>query len=163
MKTIIVILFAMLSSMTVKAQNKLLNILPLKNDKVFFTEIIQVDSLSNREIYSKAKHWLAYNCQAITMDSPDELVGRCYVRYGDVFICEAINIKIKEGRYKYEISNFMLRSLNGNDTGLQIEDMPLENYSFLLRKNLYNNVNDQINSLINSLKEFIKNYKDESW
>jgi hypothetical protein len=74
--------FALGFSSTISGQEKLNGVLPLKDGKVTYTNIILVDSLSKQEIYKRAKQWLAYNFEYTKVDDKDELISRGYIQYG---------------------------------------------------------------------------------
>ncbi len=51
-----IILFYLLSDYSI-AQNNIDDILPVKNGKVNFTEVIEIDKVSQKELYNRAKLW----------------------------------------------------------------------------------------------------------
>jgi len=141
---------------TTKTQKKLLDILPLKDGKVTYTNTIQVDSVSQEEIYKRAKEWLAHNYEFPTLDEKDELVSRGYILYGLFKISQTITIKIKYGKYKYEITDF---TITNNHV-----DYPLEGYyGSFTRKADYKYIDRRVNEHIASLEQAIKKKKEDVW
>lgn len=88
-----------------------------------YTNVVLVDSVTSIELYNRAKLWFAtmYNSSndVLQMDNKEEglLVGKAIMNYSPkVFsgseqttgsIRYMIKIFVKDGRYKYEISNFI--------------------------------------------------------
>jgi len=58
LKTITILLFFTFVS---NAQNKLLDVLPLKNGKVLYTEVLEVQNVLKDSLYLHAKKWLLNN------------------------------------------------------------------------------------------------------
>jgi len=166
MRTFLSLIFTLILLIPINAQEKLKDILPLINGKVAYTNIIKVDSVSKDEIYNRAKHWLAYNYDNFKIDSKDELICRGYIHVGYARIWETMTIKIKDGRYKYEITNFQVIMHDvSNGSSMEI-DAPLEKYHSILglgEKMGFKNIDDQISKLIESLEEAIKTEKVDNW
>lgn len=81
---------------------------------ITYTEVVTVNG-DKDELYSKAREWFAktYNSsmKVIQMDSKDKIVGKAlmHVYYhggGYGYINYTISIYLKDGKYKYEITNF---------------------------------------------------------
>lgn len=166
MRTFLTLIFTLGSFISINAQEKLKDILPLINNKVTYMNVIKVDSVSKEKIYNRARHWLAYNYDNFKIDSKDELICKGYIPVGYVQIWQTITIQIKDGRYKYEITNFhviMHDVANGTSTDV---DAPLEKYHSLFglgKKVGLRTIDDQINKLIESLEEAIKTEKADNW
>jgi len=166
MRTFFALVFATALSMTINAQDKFKDIFPLINGKITYTNIVKVDSISKDEIYNRAKHWLAYNYDYFKIDDKDELICKGHIQYGYAQIWQIITIKIKEGRYKYEITNFQATQhvvMEGSSSDI---DVPLEKYQAFLHlgeKEAYKNIDSQINAQIESLKKAISTEKTENW
>ena len=166
MKTLFTLIVASVLLLTVNAQEKLKDLLPLINGKVSYTNIVKVDSLSKDEIYNRAKHWLAYNYDNIMLDNKDELICQGHIKIGSASICQIITIKIKEGRYKYEITNFQVIQhdvMNGSSLDI---DTPIEKYHSFLgigERDGFKNIDSQINILIESFEKAISTEKVDNW
>jgi hypothetical protein len=90
--------------------------------KISYSEVIKVDSLESKmELYSKAREWFAKTYKSssdvIQMDDREsgKLVGKALMQvyhkalgstFPSGYINYTISIYIKDGRYKYEITNF---------------------------------------------------------
>ena len=97
-----------------------------------YTEVVQVDSVSQNELYNRAKLWFAtaYNSanDVLQIDNKEEgeIIGKAIMKYNpNVFmgmeqtkgsIKYTIKIFVKEGRYKYEITDF-IHDPYGNQQG----------------------------------------------
>lgn len=95
----------------------------LGQDPLTYTEVVQVDSISAIELYSRAKFWFvtAYNSanDVLQMDNKEngEIIGKAIMKYNpNVFVGSettkgnikyTIKIFVKDGRYKYEITDFI--------------------------------------------------------
>jgi len=166
MRTFLTLIFTLILLIPINAQEKLKDLLPLMNDKVTYTNIIKVDSVSKDEIYNRAKHWLAYNYDNFKIDNKDELISRGHIQVGYAQIWQTITIKIKDGRYKYEITNFQVIMHNVSDGSSVEVDAPLEKYHSIFGlgdKNGFKNIDNQISKLIESLEEAIKTEKVDNW
>lgn len=88
-----------------------------------FTEVVQVDSiLSSKELYQRARSWFAESYRSaqdvIQMDDKEngKIIGKGSIKYNsNVFIASegtrgwiryTISIQVKDGRYRYEITDF---------------------------------------------------------
>ena len=88
-----------------------------------YTEIIQVNSISKNELYNRARLWFTtvYNSakDVLQMDNKEEgqIIGKAIISYyPKVFVGSettkgrinyTIKIFVKDGRYKYEITDFV--------------------------------------------------------
>jgi len=166
MKTFFTLIFASVLLITINAQEKLKDLLPLINGKVTYTNIVKVDSISKDEIYNRAKHWLAYNYDNILVDNKDELICRGQFHIGSAYIWHSITIKIREGRYKYEITNLQVVQhdvMNGSSLDV---DVAIEKYHSFLgigEKEGFKNIDSQINALIESFEKAINTEKIDNW
>lgn len=155
----------MLSS---QGQEKLLDILPLDNGSVTYTGVVQVDSIDKNTLYTRAKKWFVDNYKSakdvIQLDDKEtgEITGKgnfkinYYTR--DPYISHTISIFVKDGRYKYLITNF---SYSDN----QNEKFTIENFpkSWAGKKKLYTKVDEEVNSIIVSIEKFMKTKPKDDW
>jgi len=90
--------------------------------KITYSEVVYVDSLTNKqELFSRAREWFAKayksSTNVIQMDDKEsgKIVGKALMQvyhkalgsnYPSGYINYTISIYIKEGRYKYEITDF---------------------------------------------------------
>jgi len=166
MRTLFTIIFVSNLMMTINAQEKLKDLLPLINGKVTYTNIVKIDSVSKDEIYNRAKHWLAYNYDYFKVDNKDELICRGHIQIGSAYLWQIITIKIKEGRYKYEITNFQaIQHDVSNGSSLDI-DIALEKYHSFLgigEKEGFKKIDSQVNTLIESFEKAINTKEVENW
>ena len=159
MKSIATLFFLFIvATTTLSAQEKLKGVLPVKNDKVTYTEIVQVDSLSKADIYKRARLWLAKNYENSKIDDQDLLISKGYFPYGPYKVWNTIVFRIKNGKYKFEISDFKLQE---NNTEWDLEG----NYGSLTKKYDYTVINKHITDQIASFKKAIQTSLDseENW
>src|SRR5450830_1164209 len=125
MRKIYILFIVLFISNGILAQEKLLGILPLKDGKVTYTDIIQLQGVSKNEIYNRAKHWFidTFNSgkDVIQLDDKEtgEVIGKgCFKAVWminfyssqSVNVWKTIKIQIKDGRYRYEITDFRMRN-----------------------------------------------------
>lgn len=146
-----------------------------------YSEVIQVDSASQNELYNRAKIWFATNYNSavdvLQMDNKDEgqIIGKAVIKYEPtVFqgseqtkgsIKYTIKIYLKDGRYKYEISDFIhdpVGNQYGAKTSLGLittdEEYPnpkpmARNWNNKVWKDIKNQIAINIAPLIASLKQ----------
>jgi hypothetical protein len=172
MKSVVPIFILIISAFTMHAQQKLMNILPVKESKVNYSEVITVDSASKDVLYNRAKRWYVdvYNSaqNVIQLDDKEngEIVGKgnfdVYWNMGalvgteKVAIYHKLSIFLKDGRYKYEIADLIVH--------IQLHEYPIEAYS----KNgktagrLYQATDDKIQHIIESLKKAMQGDKEKN-
>ncbi|MGK0390550.1 MAG: hypothetical protein ACI94Y_003304 [Maribacter sp.] len=94
-----------------------------KTNLVSFTEIVQVNSTSSEELYSRAKMWFAkaYNSadDVIQVETKEKIYGKDLNKLSvssslgtpiDIKMNYTIGIYFKEGRYKYNITDITYQS-----------------------------------------------------
>jgi hypothetical protein len=165
------------------AQDKLLGILPLKDGKVTYTGVVQLQSVSKDELYKRAKNWFinAYNSgkDVIQLDDREngEFIGKgcfkalwkiSFYASANVNVWKTIKIQIKDDCFRYEITDFRMRyyylpsqNASVNDVGIPLEEWNKGHDAN--NKKFYPKINDQVNSLTKSLENAMKNKIDDSW
>jgi len=164
-------------------QDSIFSAVPLKNGKIYYSGIVNIDSVSKDELYYRAKRWFVDTYSSaqdnIQIDDKEngEIVGKgCFRTYWDVTllsgmevnICQTVRILIKDGKYKYEFKDFFIRyyvapdqSTNGSDV-----DMQLENWKSYSKKNsqrIFKKIDASVNDLIRSLSAALKTKPEEWW
>ena len=164
-------------------QDKLLGILPLKDGKVTYSDIIELQGVSKDELYDRVKDWfiITYNSgkNVIQLDDKEkgEVLGKgCFrekwrVRFYTsqiVNVWKTIKIQIKDGQIRYEISDFKMKTIylssqyaSLTDIGIPLEDWNKGNDSN--NRKFYPKINTQIIALINSLEKAMRNKIDDRW
>ena len=145
-----------------------------------YTEVIQADSISQSELYTRAKLWFAtaYNSanDVLQMDNKEggQIIGKAIMKYNPtVFsgseqtkgsIKYTIKIFVKDGRYKYEITDF-IHDPYGNQYGKSSmglittnEECPnpkpmAKKWSNKVWRDIKNQIENNMTSLIVSLKQ----------
>jgi len=159
-----ILLFILLLSEGINAQEKLRNILPLKDNKVTYISVVQADSISKDELYERAKRWLTYAGGEIKFDDSNVLVGKGYFTCGAEDVWYKIIIQLKEGRYKYELTDFNRKVLSvANGPSFNRVD-PIENTRGIVGKKIYYRVIDgAVNRMIASLEKTMESPRDDNW
>jgi hypothetical protein len=158
----------------------LLTINVFAQEPLTYTEVVQVDSVSKTELYNRAKVWFAtaYNSSndVLQMDNKEggELIGKAILNYRPTVLSRSeqtrgnikytIKIFIKDGRYKYEITNF-IHDPYGNQYGKSSMGLittekecptprPMEKaWSNKVWNDIKNQIDSNMKSLIVSLKK----------
>jgi len=158
MKIIGILFFFCVLSSGSYAQKMWLDILPLKDNKICYTGVVQVDSVLADELYQRAKEWMVRECDVIKINNKNELAGNGF--YYNVFnkkIWYLIQIKIKDNHYKYELTDFKEKSS-------EFKDAPLEDTKIIAGKNeYYRRVDEEINEIITGLKKAMQTPIDDKW
>ena len=98
-------------------------ILPIDSitNKITYSGVVKIDSVNKQELYSRAREWFAKayknSSKVIQMEDKEsgKIVGKAMIEvYGSTLgirneggnINYTISIYIKEGRYKYEVTDF---------------------------------------------------------
>lgn len=92
-------------------------------DALTYTKVVQVDNISKGELYNRAKLWFAtaYNSASDVLQMDDkeagQIIGKAIIKYNPAFtrgsgqtkgkINYTIKVFVKDGRYKYEITDFV--------------------------------------------------------
>ncbi|GAB6121023.1 DUF4468 domain-containing protein [Dysgonomonas termitidis] len=103
---LILLLFATIAS---KSQNiDCQKIVPFKDGRVFYEGVVIVDNASSATLYSNAKLWLGKTFVISKDVVQSEVVNSVIVAKGiiDKIYTFTLTIQFKDGRYKYEISDF---------------------------------------------------------
>lgn len=140
-----------------------------------YTEVVKIDSVLSNELYNRASLWFAtaYNSanDVLQMDDKDkgQIIGKANIIYKPkVFsgseqtkgsIKYTIKIFVKDGRYKYEISDFIHVPYGSSSFGLITTDEECPNpkpmakrWSNKVWQDIKNQIGNNISSLIASLK-----------
>lgn len=95
----------------------------LAQKPITYTEVVQVDSVSQDDLYNRARLWFTttYNSanDVLQMDSREDgqIIGKAVMAYSSAIFMSSgttkgnirytVKIFVKDGRYKYEITNFI--------------------------------------------------------
>ena len=153
--------------------------LPIDNStrKITYTEVVFVDSLTNKqELFSRAKEWFAKTFQSSTnviqMEDKEDgkIIGKALLpiynkTLGDFgHIHYTISIFLKDGRYKYELSDFYHKGqiLSNGDRAVDIgscESMINTNDKNLFGGSMQKTYNNYLNQMDIHAKELIFSLK----
>ncbi len=188
MKTIIIILSALLFSLNVNAQ------LPIDEEtgKVVFTDVVQLEGMTKKQIYDKAKLWIVStlksgdNMVELGGTNSDQIIGTGNLALENIVmggyfkvVDPSLNFKfiifIKDGRLKYKVSNFTFNYKyfysvtfkNEYNTGLVVlkcpEELKNKKYIATFEASVTNDVNSKIELLIKDLITHMKKEEDNDW
>lgn len=145
---------------------KLYGILPIENGIATYTGVVQIDSLNKDQLYLQAKKWFVNTYKSakavIQMDDKENglIIGKgTFVLFSldnDTYINHTISIFVKDGRYKYVLTNFIYEN---NDKRFNIENIPW-GYS---KKMICSKIDAEVRMIIASLKEYMKKTQQEDW
>lgn len=154
------LIFVMLFSLNVFAQN---------SNPLIYSEVVDLPGLSKDEIYSMARMWFveAYKNPQKVLQIQDkesgEIVGKGNTKYYSKIwmgaegskgvINYTVKIFIKDGKYKYEITDFIHKGIT-YDYGL-ITDSKEYDGSYKLYKSHGNKVWTELKSICEDEKDFI--------
>lgn len=160
-----ILLFVILFSSVCSAQDKLLDILPLKDAKVYYSKVLEVEGVSKIELFDRAKQWILdsgeFSNKIIYTDSKSEQIDcqgsfkelwgpNDYPElYTDVFY--TVNLKFRNARYQYEITNFIIKK-NGMETQIEVFKMEYKK-NMKYNKLFYKRIDATINNLIGSIEK----------
>ena len=97
-----------------------------------YSEVVQVEGASAKELYARAKSWVAqkYRFTPAVIELDDPASGRLIVRafflneletrYGVYQVGYTMTVEVTDGRYRYALGDFT-RKVNGSEDALQNE------------------------------------------
>lgn len=172
MKALVILILSFVLSNGIFGQEKYLDTFPLKDGKVTYSAVIQTDSIAKDELYKRAKRWLANNSEIIKIDDKDLIVGEGVLllklsfplKHEKIYLRQIISIEFKDGKYKYDISDFRINSFDVSDGNAHQLDFPIEDLGiFTLTKRQIKKIDPQVKDLISSLEKAMKTPIDDNW
>lgn len=162
---------------------KLLDILPLKDGKVTYAGVVQVDSVDKNQLYTRAKKWFVDTYKSakdvIQLDDKEngEVIGKgffktmwqvTFISSQEVNVWHTIKISVKDNRFRYEITAFRFRYYVSPSTYTrgQDVDVALEDFGKSREKNskkFYAQVDTEVKATIESIEKFMKSKGQEDW
>lgn len=133
MKTYFTLLLGLcLYTLSVFAQvDTVCNLLPIKDGRVFYSEVIHIENASANDLYSTSKIWVAETFHDAKNVIQTDVENSLVKLKGLIPVTDDVNLKLrvrmtiqfKEGRCKYEISNIYF-VINAIDIDNPIEKVP---------------------------------------
>ena len=184
MKNILILIITLFISNSIMAQDKLLGILPLKEGKVTYTDVVQLQGVTKEEMYNRVKHWFidTYNSSndVIQFDDKEhgEIIGKgCFrtvwnLRFytsQSMNVWKTIKIQFKNDSFRYEITDFKLNNpfFSAQNETISNLGVPIEQWNkghTANNKKFYPKINNQMITLIDSLEKAMKtNVKSDNW
>ena len=162
--------------------------------KITYSEVIHVDSLANKqELFSRAREWFAKayksSTNVIQMEDKEsgKIVGKALMQvyhkalgteYQGGYINYTISIYMKDGRYKYEVTDFhhtgqlvsggnripdygaCEKMINTTDKSMGVSYQKIYNYYL---SQMDNNIKDLISGLKAAMSTKTTNTKKDDW
>ena len=182
MKKLIIGGLIMFFSVVCYGQEKLLGILPLVEKEVTYTNVVTVDSVKATELYIRAKLWLAdaYKSSKDVIQVEDKEAGQIvgkgiasvnwqstFMSISETKVYHTITIQVKDGRYRYEISSFLVKYDYKSGNTIQHAESTLIQWSKNREENskkYFANVDEVFKKLIASLEKAMnKPSKSSNW
>ncbi|HCC51120.1 MAG TPA: hypothetical protein DEQ30_02950 [Porphyromonadaceae bacterium] len=168
MKRFVVLFVLTLISIKMFSQGEFIcDILPAKDGRVFYSEVIKTEDMSASELYSNAKKWVSTTFRSAKSVIQSDVDGSIIVIKGRLsYITSAdtpftLTIQFKDGRFKYELTDLMM-DIN---TSVFSKTYPIEEAPFVkdcIEKNL-NKYNDFIYDFIDGMIAEIEGAEDDDW
>lgn len=176
MRKLFLFIITLFIANSILAQDKLLGILPLKEGKVTYSDVIQLQGVSKEEMYNRVKLWFidTYNTSndVIQIDDKEhgEIIGKgCFrtvwnLRFytaQSLNVWKTIKIQLLNNSFRYEITDFKLNNPFFPTQNLTISNLgvPLEQWNKGHDSNnrkFYPKINNQMLTLITSLEKAMK-------
>lgn len=173
MRTLFILIFSFILSNGINGQETYLDVFPQQNGKVTYSAVIQTEGFSKDELHKRAKRWVANNCETIKIDDEDLIVCqgvfvmRIYQIFGgydNLYVTQTMTIQLKDGRYKYEISDFRLKHYSVSSGNSYFDDDPIEDYRKPICPNKQiKQIDTKVKDLIASLDQAMKTPIDDNW
>lgn len=145
---------------------KLYGILPMENGIVTYSGVVQIDSLNKDQLYLLAKKWFVNTYKSakavIQLDDKENgvITGKGTFAFSslvnDTYIDHTISIFVKDGRYKYVLTNFIYEN---KDKSFDIENIPW-GYG---KKMICSTIDAKAKMIIASLEEYMKTPQKDDW
>ena len=175
--------FLILCFYGISAQDKLLDILPLQNGLVNYSEVVQVDSISKDELYIRAKRWFVNTYKSanhvIQLDDKEsgDIMGKGFFKtswqvtfyaFSDIEVHHTVSIQVKEGRYRYEIASFRIQYdvAASQYASSHRVDSPIETWNQSRKDNskkVFTKIQAQMEALVASIKTEMATPVKDDW
>lgn len=143
--------------------------MPISDETSLYTyqDVVETPGISSKDLYVRANSWFAtrYNSAQNVIQYNDKEEGKIIGKgaftllysMAERMVNYTITIEVKEGRYRYTISQFSLDWLT-NPTVQSFESLPAMNKKKILPK-----TDEHIRALIEDLTEAMKTNKKDDW
>jgi len=142
----------------------LCDIVPLKDGKAFYSNVVNVENTTKDNLYSHAKIWFADTFKSaqnvIQLDdiNAGKIIGKGSVLLtnNNEYLKFTLAINVKDGRYKYEIYDLFMLTFKGMIPTMKEElfEKYFEKCDCKKKKNntMLTVINNNLNALINTLE-----------
>jgi hypothetical protein len=147
-----------------------------------YSGVVQVDSSKSKDIlFSRAKQWIAenYNSAKTVVQNEDKEAGTITLKAGfpymqvvplakfDAFMHYSMTLSFKDGRFKYDVSNFYPECANVNYPYMTEDPEPNKQFRDAFGKKGWGKtkevISEKMPKLIDSLVGYIKIDKAKDW
>tara|TARA_X000001036_G_C20566986_1_gene761015 strand:+ start:37 stop:648 length:612 start_codon:yes stop_codon:yes gene_type:complete len=150
-----------------------------EKDSLIYEEVVKVDGLSKDLLYEKIERYIVYDYKSsndvVQLNNKEKgniiVKGTGSITTGrmvkiEVFVPHTLDIKVKDGRYKYTLISNTLFTISGGKNIFSIDDL-LHNRKYgKLGKIWVNDSDTFLKSLIVEMKDYIENdttTEEEDW
>jgi hypothetical protein len=140
--------------------------------KFSYTEVVNLDTTSQKTMFSRAVSWFETKFKTQSLDLKNEGEGKVshkgsfpasykYMSFVmEVSILYNVTISVKDGKYKYEFTDFNFSSSNQGTTSTRT----LESYDEMkgqdkTKKQIYEKVDTEVKSMIEDIKKTMSGLK----
>lgn len=150
-----------------QTEEKMHNLLPMKNGRICYSKVIEVPGVSKSELYDRAYAWFVstYKSAKDVIQMADKESGKIIGKgwfthpFSKLKVDHSVTITVKDGRYKYTITDFVFNdrmNIGGIMTTLNetMEDTyrEMNPERKIYAKNI-NKFNDYLHTMIQTIKD----------
>jgi len=119
-KISIITILIILITLNLTAQEKLLDIFPLKDGKVTYVGVVEIEGVTQKELHKRANFWFAKTYKSsqdvIQMDTEEQIISKGFytIRAGgsglggyEMQVWNTLTIQFKDGKYRYIVEDFI--------------------------------------------------------
>jgi hypothetical protein len=140
--------------------------LPIDADtrKFTYSEVVEISG-SQAELYARAREWFVHAYtnadDVIQMDEKEsgQIIGKgkfsVYLSMNTRYIRHTVTIQVKDNKYRYTITNFVL------DWGNGVATEPFETLQKMYQKKAYSAAAETVPSIVQSLKKAMATQKED--
>lgn len=172
-QTVFVCLF--IGMFSAYSQDKLYDVMPLKEGKIIYEGVVSVDSTKQSELQRAAKKWFIDTYKSskdvIGLDEPDEIMGKGVIKTThqagfmtmyQIDVQHTVDLQFKDGKYRYSITDFRTKFVvpGIGNVPPRMVDITLEEWADGSHKNnerkYITKVDAEMKTLIQSLESALK-------
>jgi Ca2+-binding EF-hand superfamily protein len=133
-----ILLFALLiAGLKMNAQEKLLDVLPMKDGKVYYEEVVTIDSASKNELYNRAKMGIVsmYKSAKDVIQLDDKETGeiiakgnfqatwtQAFMVTQSTYVSHTLTVFVKDNKAKIVLTDFRVKYYYQHDVDMTLEE-----------------------------------------